>query len=153
MPPLMPSQVPANPFAGYLPPEAWAKRKDLFFFNFEILNLGTGVTSPPSVQQAPTDSGIVIVAASATVTDAATDRVQQAFFPGLVSMQDSSQQDLQTIATHFMNLFGTGTLPAYWPYPKLVSAAAKYQITVTNSSAAAVNIRMSLWSMKVFGNS
>jgi len=152
MPPFNPTPAPVNPFAGYLPPEAWAKRKDLFFLNFEILNLGAGATLPDA-QQAPPDSGIVVVAGSAVVTDFATDRVQAAFFAGKVAIQDSSQQDLQSQAGHFMNVFGTGSLPAYWPYPKLISAAAKMTISVTNLTAAAVNVRISCWAMKIFGGS
>lgn len=134
----------------YLPPELRGLRKDLFFANWEILNLAAGATLSDDFL-APPQSAILALQGIATVTDAATDRVLQAFFAAKVIIQDSSNRNLMSEAVAFNNLFGTAQLPAVYPWPKLIDAGSTLTATVTNLTAAAVNVRMTWWSFKLFG--
>lgn len=134
---------------NYLPPELVNTRKDLYFANWEILNLGAGATASDDFL-APPQSAILALMGVATVTDAATDRVLQAFFAGKAVITDSSNRNLMSEAVHFNNLFGTAQLPALYPWPKLVDAGSIITIAVTNLTGAAVNVRMTWWGFKLF---
>lgn len=142
-----------NPLYMMLPAETWDFPRDFFSYGNEIVPLAVSARSAVTIQ-IQADSDFLIVAGVFDVRDAVTGLVDVPRPPLLVEIQDSgSGRDLQSIATPMDNLFGTGQLPAYWPFPKIIKRSSTITTTITNLDAAlAFNVRFLYQGIKLFPN-
>ena len=142
-----------NPMYMMLPRGTWGFPRDFFAYGQEIVPLGVSARTAVTIQ-IQADSDFLIVAGVLDTRDGATGLAFQATPPLLIAIQDSgSGRELQSIDTPIGNLFGTGTLPAYWPFPKIIKRSSTITTTVTNLDAALTfNVRFTYLGIKLFPN-
>ena len=142
-----------NPLYMMLPRGTWDFPRDFFAYGQEVVPLALSGRAATTIQ-IQADSDFLIVAGVLDTRDGATGLVFQATPPLTVEIQDSgSGRDLQSIATPIGNLFGTGTLPAYWPFPKLIKRSSTITTTITNLDAALTfDVRYTYLGIKLFPN-
>lgn len=137
-----PPPVVINPLVGLLPPELLSLEKDLYLWEFDRLPLAAGGVFPIT-NKLTTEKHLFLLGAMAEVTDAA-DTALVAFFPGTVTMTDGSDRRLMNAAVPFSTFFGTGQLPAIWPWRKFIPAGSQVVLEITSRDALARNIRATL---------
>lgn len=147
-----PAITPAlNPFFGLLPQELWNKAKDFFIYSVEWTELAASETETQDIA-IESDSDFLIVAANcvAYASDAPETAVPQK--PFLVTIFDNgSGRRLMNRATHLDNFIGTGQLPGYWPFPKLVPRASTVSTTLANlDTQNAYVVKLSYLGFKIF---
>lgn len=150
--PIPQGYVPSvSPFFGLLPPELWKRVKDFFVYSVDFLPLAAGAVQAADIA-IQADSDYLIVAGVRTVTDTANTTLVAGPVPQLVTITDTgSGRNLQNQAAHIDNLFGTGQLPSYWPFPKLIPAASTLSTTLQNLDGVNDrNVRISYLGFKVF---
>ncbi len=148
---------PINPFLGLLPKSLWNRQKDLFFYVAEFLPLNVSATASVEVViQADSDFlityGVAVVTDTSDVTVASVANAFAPFNPPfLATITDSgSGRAFMSSGVSFANLFGTGTLPAIWPFPKLIKASSVLSTKLQNLVATAYRIRIAYGGFKVF---
>jgi len=142
---------PVNPFLGLIPKKYWKRLKDFFSYNDDYTPLGAGATLPQSIQ-IQNDSDFLIMAGVFVMTTTDNTTTFFANAPVTVQITDSgSGRNIMNKATHINNLFGSATLPAIWPFPKLIPAGATLTTTLVNLDGAnARNVRIAYWGFKIF---
>jgi hypothetical protein len=96
------------------------------------------------------DADFVILYGTRIVT-AVDNTTFVANVPELVTLVDTGAgRQLMSSAVHIDELFGTGQLPAYWSFPKLMRAGSTLSVTLQNLEATARNVRLSFHGFKVF---
>lgn len=139
-----------NPFWANLDPKIFEWPKDFFVYGTDFTPINAGVTLTRSIQIRQ-DSHFLIMAGVRTVFQT-NDETVIANPAALVRILDSgSGREIQNRAVQIENLFGTGQLPAYWPYPKIVLANSTIEITLTNQTAGTnYHVRLDFLGFKLF---
>lgn len=140
-----------NPFWGLLPPALWGETKDFFVYGTDFLPLTASATLAQDIP-IQADSHYMIMAGVRTVfqTDNTTIVANPAI---LVRIFDTgSGRQVQNRAVHIDNWFGTGQLPAYWPYPKIIKASSTLRVELTDLSGVDRNVRVEFLGFKIFTN-
>lgn len=138
-----------NPFFGTLPRVLWNKLKQYFGYTatFNPIVANTSLSVQTNINK---DAAFIIVAALATVTDAAdTTFVTQ--WPGTVQIRDEGDgANLFDNPTHFSNVFGTAQAPAFWPIPYMLQPGSTLTTTLQNLEAVNRIVRVCYLGFKVF---
>ena len=148
-----------NPLYGILPKEMLGRPRDFFIYGGALLGLAPGAQTSDTLQ-IQADSDFLLLAATREVRDHAAGHAIVASPFVLVQVQDSgSGRNLVGAAGSpdaaqgqpIDNWFGTGQLPAYWAYPKLLKASASLVSTFTNQDGGTTfDIRYSYLGFKLF---
>lgn len=142
--------APANPYLGYLPAKYWRYAKDFFVYTANFIPLGAGATTPVDVQ-INNDSNFFVL--DCRIAGYQTDNTTKlTTLPVLMSLKDSSSgRDLQDRSVHVDCYTGTGQLPGFLPYPKLMLGGSVLTVTLQNLDAGnARNYRVSFFGFKIF---
>jgi hypothetical protein len=139
-----------SPFWGLLPRTLLNKVKDFFVYGTSFLPLGAGLTVTNTIT-IEADSDFLFCALNVITTDVA-NVVFAASQPFLIALDDTaSGRRFQNGAVHVDTLRGTGQLPGYLPFAKLLRANGALSITLQNLDAAnGFNVRVSCLGFKVF---
>lgn len=142
-------QAITDPYSGMLPPQLRGRAKDFFIYTVDFLPIAANATASEDIQ-IQNDSDFLIMAGTRVVTDTANTTFL-GDVPQLVQINDSgSGRELTNRATHIENWFGTGQLPAYWPYPKVIKRSSTLRTTLQNLEATDRNTRISYQGFKIF---
>ena len=147
-----PAITPAlNPFFGLLPQELWNKAKDFFIYSVEWVELAASETETQDIA-IESDSDFLIVAGNCTAYASASPQTAIPQKPFLVTIFDNgSGRRLMNRPTHLDNFFGTGQLPGYWPFPKLLPRASTLSTTLANlDTNTAYVVKLSYLGFKIF---
>lgn len=142
-----------NPLYNMLPRGTWSFPRDFFSYGNEVVPLAVLTTTTTTIQ-IQADSDFLIVAGVLDTRDGATGLVSVPTPPLLVRITDSgSGRELQSNVQPIGNLFGTGQLPAYWPFPKFIKRSSTLSTAIENlDGALAFNVRYSYLGVKIFPN-
>jgi len=139
------------PYGDLIPPWVLERARDFFAFglNYLPLTLSTTQTQAFAVDG---DADFLLTCISGFATSAAAPQTEQATIPALISISDTGSGRLfQNTPLHIENLIGSGQLPGFLPYPKLIPAASVVSVTLTSLDAAASwNIRLAFSGFKIF---
>lgn len=133
-----------------LPPEVAAMAKDYFAFGVDIVPLGASGTVSKAIQ-VDQDGDFLLCELAGIATAVGAPQTLVSPVGVLISfLVGGSGRNLQSTAIHFENLFGSGELPHYLPYPKLLPRSSAVTITAQNLTATAMDLRLSLGGFKIF---
>lgn len=140
-----------NPFWGMLPRRLWRATKDYFVYSttVEPLAAGQAVTNQIQIQA---DSHFMIIQINRDVRGANEDTIvaNPAF---TIQLFDSgSGRNLFDQAQHVENVVGTGQLPGYSSFPKILKASSTLSVLFTSLSANNQTVRLSFVGFKIFLN-
>lgn len=140
-----------NPFWANLPPAVISLPKDFFMYGTDFVPLGASATVTNNIV-IQADSAFLILDVVGVATDTANTAAVGPPVPQLVRVRDEgSGRDLMNHAVHFDNFFGTGQLPSYLPYPKILKPRTTLSVTLQNLEATARNVRIDFVGFKLFG--
>jgi hypothetical protein len=155
---MLPTQIAVPTYAALLDRGVWGQVGQPYDYVANFLPL---VAAVPQVQtiQIPNENDFLLVAAAATVTDAATDLVSQAFLPATVQISEQAGgRTLQNRAEHFNNIYGYGTVnpagqqPSPWAMPWLLNRGSVFDTQITLLGATNFNVRISYRGIKLYGD-
>lgn len=142
--------APGLLYAQNIPNWVRERAKDFFVYSVDFLPLAASGTATGDIA-IQNDSDFLIIAGVVRADDNAAPPVDVPIPQVTIEVTDGgSGRQLQNRAQHITNMFGTGQLPAFWPYPKLLDRATTLQTRVANLTAAAINLRIGYWGFKVF---
>lgn len=138
-----------SPLVGLLPPDLANLEKDVFFWEFD--QLPVPALGRISIKQLlTTEKHLLVFGGMAQVTDSPADAVLVPFYPALVTLKDGTNRELMNADVPFSSLFGTGQLPAIWPWRKFIPAGSTLQILGTSLDAADRRVRITLLAIAVY---
>lgn len=136
---------------GDLIPE-WVRNraKDFFSLAFEALALTANATTQKTVS-VQNDADYLIVGVNASLWNAgAITKPTTNPVKFLITDTGAGRQFMNT-GIMFDDLVGTGQLPGYWPYPKLVARASTIQIDCANlAPGTQYDLRFAFMGFKIF---
>lgn len=142
--------VPAL-FLDFLPPEYRDRPRDFFVYSppdITALAVGATTTVTFTVQQ---DSSFLICALAGQVRNNATNAALANPAVTVAILDSGSGRQFQNRPQAWDNLVGTGQLPSYLPYPKIVAPSSDVSVTYANFDPAIVqDIRLSFLGFKIF---
>lgn len=139
-------------YLDFLPPELRERARDYFSYGADFLNIAAGATATEEIA-IQNDSHFLMVAVAGHVVDPANESTVFTSPALTVEIRDQgSGRNLFNRAAAWANVVGTGQLPAYFPYPKLVDRASTITTTIANvDPAQALRVRMNYIGFKIFG--
>lgn len=146
-----------NWWLGLVPREFWNKKKLPFIYEVDFIPLAASATTVGNIQ-IQADSHFLCIGATALITDVTNVTVlnspSNANASGiLATITDSgSQMPLMSTGIPIESFFGTASLPAIWPIPKLFRASGQIATQLQNLIATARNVRLSYWGVRIYYN-
>lgn len=138
-------------YGGLLPAEVLAREKDFFTQSlvWEPIAAATTATRDVVIQN---DADFLIVSIAGVVFDAGAI-TQPTTRPLRLAITDTgSGRNFQSRAMWWDSIVGSGQLPGYWPYPKIVPRASTISVELANIAPAdAYDVNILLVGFKVFG--
>lgn len=138
-----------SPLVGLLPPDLANLEKDVFFWEFDQLPVPAAGRIVIK-NTLTTEKHLLLFGGVAEVRDDPADTTLVPFFPALVTLKDGTNRELMNADVPFSSLFGTGQLPAIWPWRKFIPAGSGLQIIGTSQDAAARRVRITLLGIAVY---
>lgn len=145
--------APAMMYGRMLPAWVATRAKDFFVWSVDwegATPLAAGGTASRSFL-VDRDADALIVAVTGVIFDAGAVTAPTTNPLKLAVNDTGSGRNLQNVAFMWDALVGTGALPGYLPYPKLIPAASTVQVQAQNLDGAnAFDVHVSFMGFKVF---
>lgn len=152
---LVPTSQPIgviSPLVGLLPEELAGNEKDVFFWEFDNPNAlaAAGGASLTITNKLTTEKHLLILGATAQVTDNATDTTLVPFINALVTWKDGTDRQLMSAGVPFSSFFGTAQLPSIMPWRKFIPAGSQSTLVIENLEATAYKVRVTFQCIAVY---
>lgn len=137
-------------YADLIPQWVRQRAKDFFSYGFEVLALAANATTSKLIA-IQNDADYLIVGVNASLWNAGAV-TKPTTNPVRFNIVDTGAgRQLMNTWVMFDDLVGTGQLPGYWPYPKLIARASTIQVDTNNlAPATTYDLRFSFMGFKIF---
>lgn len=150
---LVPTSQPLgliSPLVGLLPEQLANNEKDVFFWEFDNPNLLAASGRLTITNKLTTEKHLLILGATAQVTDGATDTTLVPWINALVTWKDGTDRLLMSDGVPFASFFGTGELPSIMPWRKFIPAGSQSTLVIDNLAATAYRVRVTFQCIAVY---
>ena len=146
-----PTLVPGL-YTDYLPRALRGRERDFFGYEFESLPLGAGGTANPT-QGIDSTADFLVTSIAGAVRDPADVTILFEAPPITLQIVDTAaSRNLFSAPVDWVSVVGTGQLPAFLPYPKIIARSSVVRIDLQNLDAAnTYDVRLVLEGFKIFG--
>lgn len=134
--------APPNPFVGILPRHMWDREKTFFAAPVDFLNLAPGAKTPVQLRASDTEDLVIFYGAYIARDGAGAPVDRPALLVELTTQATGVQYQPQGKANDIENIMGTAKQPSVWPVPLIIPARRDLTVNLTNSTAAALNVRL-----------